>query len=145
MLSSSTVLGDPWVIDSSRWHFVVVSATYFGPPSTSTRLGVGCKLAKHVFQYRTEKDEMRLMSGAELRRLRIPYSRILVYKITVPSAKNDVYRTGRFHFGSAHRPVDGIDICRELYDHVVSSILLPDDPFSRCEIRVAIERSLPMP
>ena len=32
-------------------------------------------------------------------------------------------------FGSAHRPVDGVDICRELYDHAVSSVLLPDDPF----------------
>jgi len=52
-----------------------------------------------------------------------------VYKITIPSAKNDVYRTGRFHFGSAHRPVDGVDICRELYDHAGSSAFLPDDPF----------------
>jgi hypothetical protein len=50
---------------------------------------------------------------------RIPYERVTVYKITVPSAKNDVYRTGRFHFGSAHRPVDGVDICRELYAHAV--------------------------
>jgi hypothetical protein len=54
---------------------------------------------------------------------------IRVYKITVPSAKNDVYRTGRIHFGSAHRPVDGVDICRELYDHAVSSTLHPSDPF----------------
>ena len=23
--------------------------------------------------------------------------------------------SGRFHFGSAHRPVDGVDICRELF------------------------------
>jgi hypothetical protein len=30
---------------------------------------------------------------------------IRVYKITAPSAKNDVYRTGRFHFGSAHRAI----------------------------------------
>ena len=67
---------------------------------------------------------MRLVSGADLRRLRIPYERITVYKITVPSAT-----TGRFHFGSAHRPVDGVDICRELYDHAVSTTLLPDDPF----------------
>ena len=67
---------------------------------------------------------MRLVSGADLRRLRIPYERITVYKITVPSAS-----TGRFHFGSAHRPVDGVDICRELYDHAVSTTLLPDDPF----------------
>ena len=63
------------------------------------------------------------MSGAELRLLRISYSIIRVYKITV------VYRTGRFHFGSAHRPVDGVDICRELYDHAVSSTLQPSDPF----------------
>ena len=49
--------------------------------------------------------------------------------IRLPSAKNDVYRTGRFHFGSAHRPVDGVDICRELYAHAVSTTLLPDDPF----------------
>ena len=52
-----------------------------------------------------------------------------MYKITVPSAKNDVYPTGRFNFGSVHRPVDGVDICRELYDHAGSSTLLPDDPF----------------
>ena len=37
--------------------------------------------------------------------------------------------SGRFHFGSAHRPVDGVDICRELYDHAVSSTLQPSDPF----------------
>jgi len=67
--------------------------------------------------------------GADLRRLRIPYERDTVYKITVPTTKNDVYRTGRFHFGSAHRPVDGVDICRELYAHAVSTTLLPDDPF----------------
>jgi len=72
---------------------------------------------------------MRLVIGANLRRIRIPYERITEYKITVPSAKNDVFRTGRFHFGSAHRPVDGVDICRELYDHAVSTTLLPDDPF----------------
>jgi hypothetical protein len=35
---------------------------------------------------------MSLVSGADLRRLRIPYERITVYKITVPSAKNDVIR-----------------------------------------------------
>ena len=70
-----------------------------------------------------------MVSGANLDRLRISYERITVYKITVPSAKNDVYRTGRFHFGSAHRPVDDVDICRELYDHAGSSTLLPDDPF----------------
>jgi hypothetical protein len=51
-----------------------------------------------------------MVSGTDLYRLRIPYERITVYKITIPSAKNDVYRTGRFHFGSAHRPVDGVDI-----------------------------------
>ena len=82
-----------------------------------------------VFQYKTEAHERRCVSGEELRLLQIPYSRILVYKITVPSAKNDIYRTGRFHYGSAHRPVDGVDICRELYDHAVSSTLLPDNPF----------------
>ena len=49
------------------------------------------------------------MSGAELRLLRIPYCMIRVYKIAVLSAKNDVYRTGRFHFGSTHRPVDGVE------------------------------------
>ena len=49
--------------------------------------------------YRTGLDEMRLVSRADLRRLWIPYERITVYKITVPSNKNDVYRTGRFHFG----------------------------------------------
>ena len=61
--------------------------------------------------------------------LKLSYSMIRVYKITVPSAKNDVYHTGRIHFGSAHRPVDGVDICRELYDHAVSSTLHPSDPF----------------
>ena len=70
-----------------------------------------------------------MVSGADLGRLRIPYERVTVYQITVPSAKNDVYRTGRFHFGSAHRPVDGVDICRELYDHAGSSAFLPHDPF----------------
>ena len=50
------------------------------------------------------------VSEWQLRLLRIPYSTIRVYKITVPSAKNDIYVTGRFHFGSAHRPVDGVDI-----------------------------------
>ena len=63
---------------------------------------------------RSSLVEMWLVSGADLRRLRIPYERITVYKISVPSAKNDVNRTGRFHFGSAHRPVDSVDICREL-------------------------------
>jgi len=33
------------------------------------------------------------------------------------------------HFGSAHRPVDGVDICRELYDYAVSSTLHPCAPF----------------
>ena len=89
---------------------------------------------------------MRLVSGADLRRLRIPYERITVYKITVPSAKNDIYRTGWFHFVSAHRPVDGVDICRELYDHAVSTTLLPDDPFfSMRTSGVAIVRFSPMP
>jgi hypothetical protein len=69
------------------------------------------------------------VSGVEQRLLRIPYSMMRVYKKIVPSANNDVYRTGRFHFGSAHRPVDGVDICRELYDHAVSSTLHPGDPF----------------
>ena len=102
------------------------TSEYLNP--SGSQLSRHCILAKHVvFRYRTEEDEMRLVSGAELRRLRIPYSRILVYKITVPSAKNDVYRTGRFNFGSANRPVDGVDICRELYGHAVSSILFPDD------------------
>ena len=72
---------------------------------------------------------MRLVNGSELGRLRIQYERITVYKITVPSAKNDVYRTGRFYFDSARRLVDGVDICRELYDHALSTSLLPDDPF----------------
>ena len=104
------------------------ASEYLNP--SGSRLSRHCILAKHVvFQYRAEEGEMRLVSGAELRELRISYSRILVYKITVPSAKNDVYRTGRFHFGSAHRPADGVDICRELYDHAMSSVLLPDDPF----------------
>ena len=52
---------------------------------------------------------------------------IRVYKITVPSGKNDVYRTGQFHFGSAHRPVDGVDICRECgiqYPSTQRSVLL---------------------
>jgi len=89
-----------------------------------------CVLAKHVlFQYRTGVDEMHLVSGADMHRLRIPYERITVYKITVPSAKNDVYRTGRFHFGSAHRPTHGVDLCRELYDHALSNALQPGDPF----------------
>ena len=104
------------------------ASEYLNP--SGSKLSRHCILAKHVlFQYRTGLDEMRLVSGADLRRLRIPYERVTVYKITVPSAKNDVYRTGRFHFGSAHRPVDGVDICRELYAHAVSTTLLPDDPF----------------
>jgi len=104
------------------------ASEYLNP--SGSKLSRHCILAKHVlFQYRTGLDEMRLVSAADLRRLRIPYERITVYKITVPSAKNDVFRTGRFHFGSAHRPVDGVDICRELYDHAVSTTLLPDDSF----------------
>ena len=104
------------------------ASEYLNP--SGSRLSRHCIRAKHVvFQYETEAHERRCVSGAELRLLQIPYSRILVYKITVPSVKNDVYRTGRFHYGSAHRPIDGVDICRELYDHAVSSTLLPDDPF----------------
>ena len=57
---------------------------------------------------------MRFVYGSELGRLRIPYGKITVYKITVPSA---------------HQLVDGVDICRELYAHALSTSLLPDDPF----------------
>ena len=71
-----------------------------------------CILANHVvFQYRTGAHEMP------------------VYKITVSSAKYDVYRTGRLQFGSVLQPVDGVDICRELYHHAVFSVLFPNDPF----------------
>ena len=86
-------------------------------PSTSTRPEVSYLANVYSRNMLDEMrlDEMRLVSGADLRRLRIPYERITVYKITGPSVRNDVYRTGRFHFGSAHRPVDGVDICRELY------------------------------
>ena len=104
------------------------ASEYLNP--SGSKLSRHCIRAKHVvFQYRTGATELGMVSGADLDRLRIPYDRITVYKITVPSAKNDVYRTGRFHFGSAHRPVDGVDICRELYDHAGSSAFLPDDPF----------------
>ena len=111
-ISSSTVFGVPRGTFWWRWLFGAGSATCF----SGSKLSRHCILAKHVLvQYRTGLDEMRLVSGADLRRLRIPYERITVYKITGPSVRNDVYRTGRFHFGSAHRPVDGVDICRELY------------------------------
>ena len=104
------------------------ASEYLNP--SGSKLSRHCILARHVvFQYCTGVGERQLVSGADLRRLRIPYERITVYKITVPSAKNDIYRTGRFHFGSAHRPFDGVDICRELYDHAVATDLLPDDPF----------------
>ena len=104
------------------------ASEYLNP--SGSKLSRHCILAKHVvLQYCTVVGERQLVSGADLRRLRIPYERITVYKITVPSAKNDIYRTGRFHFGSAHRPFDGVDICRELYDHAVATDLLPDDPF----------------
>ena len=99
---------------------------------SGSKLSRHCILGKHVvFQYHTGVGvgEMRFVSGAELGRLRIPYERITVYKITVPSAKNDVYRIGRFHFGSARRLVDGVDIRRELHDHALSTSLLLDDPF----------------
>ena len=92
----------------------LLRASEFLNPSGS-KLSRHCIRAKHVvFQYRIGAAEVGMVSGADLNRLRIPYERITVYKITVPSAKNDVYRTGRFHFGSVHRPVDGVDICREL-------------------------------
>jgi hypothetical protein len=123
-------VGDQLISLAFRCGFshLLRASEYLNP--SGSRLSRHCILAKHVvFQYRTMKGEMGLVSGAELRLLRIPYSMIRVYKITVPSAKNDVYRTGRFHFGSAHRPVDGVDICRELYDHAVSSTLQPSDPF----------------
>ena len=106
------------------------ASEYLNP--SGSKLSRHCILAKHVvFQYRTGVGvgEMRFVNGSELGRLRIPYERIAVYKITVPSAKNDVYRTGRFHFGSARRLADGVDVCRELYDHALSTSLLPDDPF----------------
>ena len=106
------------------------ASEYLNP--SGSKLSRHCILAKHVvFQYRTGVGvgKMRFVNGSELGRLRIPYERITVYKITVPSAKNDVYRTGRFHFGSARRLVDGVDIGRELYDHALSTRLLPDDPF----------------
>jgi hypothetical protein len=97
---------------------------------SGSKLSFHCIRAKHVvFQYRTGAAELGMVSGADLYRLRIPYERITVYKITVPSAKNDVYRTSRFHLCSAHRPVDGVDICWELYDHAGSSAFIPDDPF----------------
>ena len=103
------------------------ASEYLNP--SGSKLSRHCILAKHVvFQYRTGVGvgEMRFVNGSALGRLRIPYERITVYKITVPSAKNDVARTGRFHFGSAHRLVDGVDVCRELYDQVLSTSLLPD-------------------
>ena len=46
-----------------------------------------------------------------------------MYKITIPSAKNDIYRTRYFLL------VDGVNISRMMYDHAVSTDLLPDDPF----------------
>ena len=83
------------------------ASEYLNP--SGGKLSRHCILAKYVvFLYRTGFGGRQLVSGADLRRLRIT-----VYKITVPSAKNDIYRTGRFHFGSAHRPIDGVDICSD--------------------------------
>ena len=123
-------MGDQLIALAFRCEFsyLLPAFEYLNP--SGRLLSRHCILAKHVvFQYRTVEGEMRLVSGAELRLLRIPFSMIRVYKMTVPSAKNDVYRTGRFHFGSAHRQVDGVDIYRELYDNAVSSTLHPGDPF----------------
>ena len=117
------------------------ASEYLNP--SGSKLSRHCILAQHVvFQYRTGVGEKQLVSGADLRRLRIPYDRITVYKITVPSAKNDIYRTGRFHFGSANRPIDDVDICRELYDHAVSTDLTTLS--FPCERQVAVVRFSPM-
>ena len=62
--------------------YLLRASEYLNP--SGCKLSHHCILAKHVlFQYRTGLDEMRLVSGADLRRLRIPYERITVHKITV--------------------------------------------------------------
>ena len=121
------------------------ASEYLNP--SGSKLSRHCILAKHVvFQYRTgvRVGEMRFVNGSELGRLRIPYGWIAVYKITVPSAKNDIYRTGWFHFGSARRLADGVDVCRELYVHALSTSSSRKNLSSPCGPRVAVVRSSPM-
>ena len=86
MLRGGRIRKLPFTVDMVARDIIYLRARgSFGRPSNSTRPEVSCILAKHVlFQYRTGLDEMRLVSVADLRQLRIPYERITVYKITVP-------------------------------------------------------------
>ena len=118
-LSSTTVLGGPWGISSLRWHFGVGLAACFGFPSTSTHqqsavssLYTG-KAPSVPVQDSGGRGEVSEWRGATS----------FTDSLLQDSAKNDVYRTGRFHLRSAHRPVDRADICWELYDHAVFSTL----------------------